>query len=169
MSNNYTAYKEKKMSRVPVGTHDYINRENYEFGKYGYGKNHVKLLHVHRQGSHHTIREYEVDTHLKLRSQSDYLEGDNRGIIATDSQKNTVYVLAKKHGIRTPEEFGILLCSHFLYMYKHVDEVDVKIEQYPWERLHTDERPHNHAFIFNPTATRFCTVTQKRNGNLLGI
>lgn len=153
--------------RVPVGTHDYENRENYEFGNYGYGKNHVKLLHVERDGSNHTIREYEVDTHLKLRTQQDYLEGDNRDIIATDSQKNTVYVLAKKHGIRTPEDFGILLCSHFLYMYKHVDEVNVKVEEYPWERLQADQRPHNHAFIFSPTATRFCTVTQKRNGNRL--
>lgn len=54
----------KPVARVPVGTFDYQNRENYEFGKYGYGKNHVKLLHVHRNGSFHTIREYEVITHV---------------------------------------------------------------------------------------------------------
>lgn len=145
------------------GSLDYINREHYQFGKYGYGKNHVKLLHVFRNGPVHTIREFEVDTHLKLSTQKDYLDGDNRDIIATDTQKNTVFVLAKKHGIKTPEEFGLLICSHFLYMYKHVDEVEVGIEEYPWERLQADDREHNHAFLFSPNAIRFAMVTQKRN------
>lgn len=108
-----------------------------------------------------------MDTQLRLRTQKDYLKGDNSDIIATDSQRNTVYVLAKKYGIKTPEEFAILICSHFLYVYKHVEEVSVKIEEYPWERLQADNLPHNHAFIFSPIATRFCSVTQKRNGNIL--
>ncbi|KAF2903903.1 hypothetical protein ILUMI_02272 [Ignelater luminosus] len=153
----------KPKNRVPQGSLDYINRDHYEFGKYGYGKNHVKLLHVFRRGSFHTIREFEVDTHLKLYTKKDYLDGDNRDIIATDTQKNTVFVLAKKHGIKTPEEFGLLICSHFLYMYKHVEEVDVHVEEYPWERLQADEQAHNHAFLFSPSAIRFAVVSQKRN------
>ncbi|GLV42504.1 Urate oxidase [Carabus blaptoides fortunei] len=162
-SNGTKSANKQRIVQIPVGTHDFQNREDYEFGNYGYGKNHVKLLYVNRDGTHHNIREYEVDTHLKLKTQYDYLHGNNRDIIATDSQKNTVYVLAKKHGVKTPEEFGILVCSHFLYLYEKVDEVSVKIEEYPWERLQADDRAHNHAFIYSPTATRFCTVTQKRN------
>ncbi|XP_049831366.1 uricase isoform X1 [Schistocerca gregaria] len=135
----------------------------YELHEYGYGKNYVKLLHVKRDGATHSIREYEVNTHLRLNSKRDYLAGDNRHIIATDTQKNTVYVLAKKHGVESPEDFGLLVCSHFLYTYRHVEEVSVHVEEYPWERLQSDERPHNHAFIFSPTAYRFCTVTQARN------
>ncbi|KAI7815677.1 uricase [Rhyzopertha dominica] len=145
------------------GSLDHVNRDKYEFGNYGYGKNHVKLLHVHRNGAFHTIREFEVDTHLTLSTQKDYLDGDNTDIIATDTQKNTVYVLAKKHGIKTPEEFGLLICSHLLYMYKHVVEVDVKIEEYPWERLEAEQQLHNHAFVFQPTAIRSARVSQKRN------
>lgn len=129
----------------------------------------MKLLHVRRDGPVHIIREFEVDTHLRLTTQKDYLEGDNRDIIATDTQRNTVYVLAKKHGIKTPEEFGLLICSHFLYTYRHVEEVDVKIEEYPWERLQANEKPHNHAFMFEPRAIRFATVCQKRNGELMLI
>lgn len=151
-------------TKPPTGSLDHVNRDNYKFGNYGYGKNHVKLLHVHRSGPFHTIREFEVDTHLRLSTQKDYLDGDNTDIIATDTQKNTVYVLAKKHGIKTPEEFGLLICSHFLYMYKHVEEVEVKIEEYPWERLQADDQHHNHAFVFQPTAIRSASVTQKRNG-----
>ncbi|XP_069687503.1 uricase isoform X1 [Periplaneta americana] len=136
---------------------------SYELGQYGYGKNNVKLLHVHREGTYHTIREYEVDTHLKLHSKKDFLVGDNKDIIATDTQKNTVYVLAKKYGVESPEDFAMLICSHFLYTYRHVDEVSVHVEEYPWERLQVDEIDHNHAFIFSPKALRFCTVTQARN------
>lgn len=142
----------------------YISRSDYDFGDYGYGKNYVKLLHVHRNGPVHTIREFEVNTHLRLSTQKDYLEGDNRDIIATDTQRNTVYVLAKKHGIKTPEEFGLLICSHFLYTYRHVEEVKVHVEEYPWERLEAAGAGHNHAFVFEPSATRCATVSQKRNG-----
>ena len=137
-------------------------------GSYGYGKNNVKLLHVKRyDNQHHEIREYEIDVHLRLATQRDYLYGDNRDIIATDSQKNTIYLLAKKHGLKTPEDFGILICSHFLYTYKQVEEVNVNVEEYPWSRHQVDGQPHNHAFIFTPTATRYCQVLQIRNGNFL--
>ncbi|KAL6260095.1 hypothetical protein P5V15_007634 [Pogonomyrmex californicus] len=139
-------------------------RNEYELGAYGYGKNNVKLLYVRRNDElRHEIREYEVDTHLRLGSQKDYLEGDNRDIIATDSQKNTVYLMAKKHGIHSPEAFALLLCSHFLYTYEQVAEVSINVEEYPWARYHVDNTPHNHAFIMCPTATRFCQVSQLRN------
>jgi len=141
--------------------------EEFEIAEYGYGKNHVKLLHVNRDGPVHTVREYEIDTHLKLDSKKDYLEGNNKDIIATDTQKNTVYILAKKHGVKSPEEFGMLLCSHFLYMYPHVMEASVTIEEYPWERLEADDLPHNHAFVFSPSAFRFCAVSQKRHGKFI--
>jgi urate oxidase len=59
----------------------------------------VKLLHVRREGTFHSIREYEVNTHLKLQSKKDFIAGDNKDIIATDTQKNIVYVLAKKYGV----------------------------------------------------------------------
>lgn len=151
---------------VQTKTELFICSDKYEIGAYGYGKNNVKLLYVKREDKyHHEIREYEVDIHLRLGSQRDYLVGDNRDIIATDSQKNTVYLLAKKYGVKSPEEFGILLCAHFLYTYKHVEEVHVNVEEYPWMRHQVDGVPHNHAFIFNPTTRRYCQVTQLRNGN----
>lgn len=140
------------------------NGDDYELGAYGYGKDHVKLLYVRRDDAlKHEIREYEVDTHLRLGSQKDYLEGDNRDIIATDSQKNTVYLLAKKHGVKSPEEFALLLCAHFLYTYKHVEEVSIHIEEYPWSRHQVNGVPHNHAFVLGNTAVRYCQVTQLRN------
>ncbi|KAM0737226.1 Uricase [Formica fusca] len=139
-------------------------RDEYELGAYGYGKNNIKLLYVRRDDAlHHEIREYEVDTHLRLISQKDYKDGDNHDIIATDSQKNTVYLMAKKYGIRSPEEFALLICSHFLYTYEHIAEVSIYVEEYPWTRHYVDKVPHNHAFVMSPTATRFCQVSQLKN------
>ncbi|KAE8739788.1 hypothetical protein FOCC_FOCC014713 [Frankliniella occidentalis] len=124
--------------------------EAYELAEYGYGKNYVKILKVRRDGLRHSIREYEVNTHLQLDSREDFLQGDNKHIIATDTQKNTVYVLAKKFGIKSPEAFSLLLCSHFLYTYPQVTEASVHIEEYPWTRIMRDGQKHNHAFVMSP-------------------
>jgi urate oxidase len=97
------------------------DREGYELGQYGYGKNYVKLLHVHREGGFHTIREYEVDTHLKLQSKKDFVAGDNKDIIATDTQKNIVYVLAKKYGV-SPSRRLTLRIVHYVIYDKHCEQ-----------------------------------------------
>lgn len=100
---------------------------------------------------------------MKLSSESAYIVGDNKEVVATDSQKNTVYLLAKKHGIKTPEEFGVVVVNHFLYTYKQVVEAKCHVIEYPWERLQAGA-PHNHAFLYSPTATRWCEVSQARHG-----
>lgn len=145
----------------------------YTISDYGYGKDCVKVLHVKRNGPVHSIREFEVGTHLKLYSQKDYFKGDNSDIVATDSQKNTVYLLAKKHGIEDPERFALLLANHFLNKYSHVAEAHVHVEEYPWERITQEDdgdnyasiserQRHNHAFIFTPIAQRYCDVLVRR-------
>ncbi|XP_046643712.1 uricase-like [Daphnia pulicaria] len=129
-----------------------------------YGKSGVKLLHIKRDGPVHSIRELEVSSQLTLASKKDYTEGDNSDIVATDSQKNTVYLLAKKHGVNSPEEFAILLCRHYLSTYAHVLKAQVQVELYPWQRIDADGKKHNHAFVFTPVATRFCTARMEKNG-----
>ncbi|XP_068141669.1 uricase [Drosophila tropicalis] len=163
----------------------------YEITDHGYGKDAVKVLHVSRQGPVHTIHEFEVGTHLKLYSKKDYYQGNNSDVVATDSQKNTVYLLAKKHGIESPEMFALLLAKHFLNKYSHVEEAHVHVEAYPWQRVCQedtktmwngkgtcigdpklgncnfssidDRQLHNHAFIFTPTAQHYSDVVMRRN------
>lgn len=135
----------------------------FELCDHGYGKSSVKLLHVHRDEGHHVIREFEVFTELKLASETAYILGDNKEVVATDSQKNTVYLLAKKYGVKTPEEFGAVVVNHFLYMYKQVLEAKCRVIEYPWERLQAGT-PHSHAFVFSPIATRWSEVSQTRHG-----
>ena len=48
------------------------------------------------------------------------LAGDNRDVVPTDTVKNTIYFLAKKHGVENIETFALLLANHFLTFYSHV-------------------------------------------------
>lgn len=154
-----------KNSTLEPSVEPNINSE-FEFVDTGYGKDFVKLLHIRRDGLTHHIKEFTVNTQLTLESKKDYLFGDNADIVATDSQKNTVYVMAQLHGVKSPEEFGLLLCSHFLAKYPHVAKVRICIEEHPWERLVSGEgKPHNHAFISTPTSIRFSCVTFQRGGS----
>lgn len=66
----------------------------------GYGKTGVRLLKIRRSGKYHGIKQIEVSTELKLNNYNDYLYGDNISVVPTDTQKNTVYALAKQHQVR---------------------------------------------------------------------
>lgn len=50
-------------------------KHEFEISDTGYGKDHVKILHVRRDSNVHYIKEFEVNTHLKLYSKKDYLNG----------------------------------------------------------------------------------------------
>ena len=65
----------------------------------------------------------------------EYDTGDNSDVIATDSQKNTVYILAKLHGVASPEEFGLLVTDHFLSTYPWVTKSRVEVSLHPWRRI----------------------------------
>ncbi|HEY9788185.1 MAG TPA: urate oxidase, partial [Candidatus Obscuribacterales bacterium] len=72
---------------------------------------------------------------------------DNSKVVATDSMKNTVYVLAAENPLSDIESFAKTLCSHFLTQYEHVAEVEVRIEEDLWMRIEHEGREHAHAFV----------------------
>jgi urate oxidase len=129
-----------------------------------YGKGRVRLMHVTRNGLHHEIHEVKVNAYIVLNSTVDYTQGDNKDVIPTDTVKNTIYLLAKKHGIKTIEEFALRLSNHFLTFYSHVLKTNIEIEEKTWLRIDMDGKPHNHAFISGAqTGTRFCIVKQNKH------
>ena len=65
----------------------------------GYGKSGVRLLKIKRSGKYHDIKQIEVATELKLANHQDYMAGNNASVIPTDTQKNTIYALAKDHPV----------------------------------------------------------------------
>ena len=90
------------------------------------------------QGDLHHMKEIEVNTALSLDDTRDYLHGDNSQIIATDSQKNTVYILAKKHGVQCIERFALTLSKHFLDKYPQVVKTNIFVKEKPWKRINKD-------------------------------
>lgn len=112
-----------------------------------YGKSGVRLTKVVRNGKTHTLHEYEVAVQVTGDFAAAYTRGDNRKCIATDSMKNTVYVLAKENQFNTAEEFGILLASHFPNLYKQVKSCTVEITEARWDRIKVGGRPHVHSFV----------------------
>lgn len=136
---------------------------------HSYGKSKIKLLYVNKENNRHDAAEYEIDIMLKLDNINDYTIECNKSVIATDSQKNTVYILAKKYGIKSPEEFGQQICKHFLGTYQQVTSVTVNIAKLPWNRININGSEHNHAFFscgnnaIDTSETRIATISQRRN------
>jgi urate oxidase len=127
-----------------------------------YGKSRVRLTKVVRRGDWHEIHELDVDLRLEGDFAASYTEGDNRSVIATDTMRNIVYVLAHSHPLGPIEPFGRALASHFLEAYPQVQTASVRIAEHPWSRVTIDGRSHPHAFTGGSTEVRLAMIAQTR-------
>src|ERR1700761_3888722 len=94
-----------------------------------YGKETVRLTKVKRSPNRHDLIEASVGVQLHGKFEDSYTKGDNRLVVATDSIKNTVYVIAANHPIDSIEQFALALGDHFLKKYEHVDSARIIITQ----------------------------------------
>ena len=111
-----------------------------------YGKARVRLMHVTRNGDRHQLRELIVRVLCEGEFESSYSDAANSQVLPTDTMKNTVYVLAKKHGIGAIERFGRVLADHFLTNNAAVSKVEVEIGEHPWSRIEVGGKAHGSAF-----------------------
>lgn len=88
-----------------------------------------------------------------------YTEANNSVVVATDTVKNTVYVLAKQHPVTPPELFAAIVGSHFSKTYEHIHAAHVKVVTHRWTRMLVDGKPHSHAFLRDGSETRNVEVT----------
>lgn len=86
--------------------------------------------------------------------QHSYTEADNSVVVATDTMKQTTYIMAKQHPVTPPELFGSILASHFVETYKHIYSAQIKIITHRWTRMTIDGKPHPHSFLRDGTETR---------------
>src|SRR5215510_10811091 len=103
-----------------------------------YGKSRVRLTKIVRQGDHHNIKEFNINIQVQGEFDRAFLSGDNSQIVATDSMKNTVYVLAAKNEFESIEKFARILAEHFIRTYKHISGVTTEIEEDLWQRVLLD-------------------------------
>lgn len=135
--------------------------------RHHYGKARVRVLKVFRNGPRHAVKELEVQVMLQGGFDASFTKADNRLVVATDSMKNTVNVLAKKNLGAETEEFGLLLGGHFLKTYRHVSQVEVSLTEHCWARIPVGRKPHPHSFSEEGTARPFAKITSSRRGHLV--
>jgi urate oxidase len=129
------------------------------FGDNQYGKAEVRLVRVTRDGDRHQIKDLNVSTSLRGDFADAHLAGDNAKVVATDTQKNTVYAFAQQYGVGEIEEFGLRLGRHFVDSSEWVTGAQVRIEEYGWDRITVDGADHGHAFSRVGGGTRTTVVT----------
>lgn len=116
-------------------------------GQNNYGKSEVRVFKVRRDTDRHEIWDLDVRVALEGDFEAAHVEGDNTGLLATDTMRNTVYALAKDHLTGSIEDFGLALVDHFLEAGPTVESAWVEITQFLWDRIEVDGRPHEHSFV----------------------
>jgi urate oxidase len=115
-----------------------------------YGKAETHLVRVMRDGEVHGLRDLLVSVALSGSLEAVHVAGDNSAVIATDTQKNTVYAFAKEHGVGTPEEFAGRLARHFVG--GAITRARVEVREVEWARL------GDRAFVQSDRAVRVAVV-----------
>ncbi|EEP76743.1 urate oxidase [Uncinocarpus reesii 1704] len=121
-----------------------------------YGKENVKVCKVHRDAKSgtHEVTELTVAVSLEGDIESSYTKADNSVVVATDSMKNTIYLLAKQHSVTPPELFASIVGTHFIETYNHIHAAHVRVVVHRWTRMNADGKPHPHAFLRDGTDVR---------------
>ena len=68
-------------------------------------------------------------------------------VVATDTMKNTTYIVAKQNPVTPPELYASILGTHFIETYKHIHTAHIKIITHRWTRMTIDGKPHPHSFF----------------------
>jgi urate oxidase len=107
-----------------------------------YGKSDIRLVKVTRGSERHELCDVTVDVALEGDFAAVHATGDNSGLLATDTMRNTVYALAAQHDVADLEGFGRVLVDHFVEAGPTVHRARVQLVEHPWARL----GDHDHAF-----------------------
>ncbi|WP_250212731.1 factor-independent urate hydroxylase [Acrocarpospora catenulata] len=124
----------------------------FVLGPNRYGKAETRVVRVTKHGDAHHIKDLNVSTALSGDMTEVHLSGDNGAVLPTDTQKNTVYAFAKKHGVGAAEDFALLLARHFVDSQPAVRHARVAIEEYAWERR------GGQSFVRSGRETRTCVA-----------
>ena len=135
-------------------------------GRNSYGKSRVRLVKVTRGPDRHDLFDLTVDVALEGDFAAAHTAGDNTGLLATDTMRNTVYALAQGHDdVGDLERYGMRLVEHFLAAGPTVTRARVRLAAHPWSRLTADGGPDPHAFQRGNGGDRVATVA----GDAAGI
>jgi urate oxidase len=135
-----------------------------KLGANTYGKNAVNLSKVIRHGDHHEFRQISVNVVLEGDFETAHTTGDNTKILPTDTQKNTVYALAKEHFESSIEAFGLHLAKHFTINNPQISQTRIELTEYAWSRMNLDGTVHPHAYISGGSEKHEAVIVQNATG-----
>ena len=133
------------------------------FVRQRYGKANVRVLRVQRDGDRHQARESRVDVILDGEFSRAYTDADNASVVATDTMKNLVNVLALEYLDAGNESFSLIIGECFLDRYRQVSEARVRVEETVWGRMRIDGHEHEHGFVRAEGGTPFACATVSRS------
>ncbi|WP_346926345.1 factor-independent urate hydroxylase [uncultured Arthrobacter sp.] len=124
-----------------------------------YGKAEVRVVKITRDTERHEIEDLNVTSQLRGDFAAAHLDGDNSHVVATDTQKNTIYAFARD-GIGSPEAFLLRLGEHFTSSFDWVAGGRWEAESYRWDRIQAHGAPHDHSFVRNGQEVRTAVLVR---------
>lgn len=137
----------------------------YELGENRYGKSRIRLVTVRRGPERHDLRDMTVAVALEGVFDRAHTDGDNAGVVATDTMKNTVYAFARDRLTASPDAFGLELARHFAG-YPLVERATLDIVEHEWRRLRIGDEEAPDAFVRLGQHSRLATVSADAAGGL---
>jgi urate oxidase len=128
-------------------------------GRNNYGKAEIHLVHLDRDQPQHRLTDLTVSVDLEGDFDAAHLEGDNTGIVATDSQKNIVYGLARSEPPGAPESFALRVAEYLVGEYPSVTRARVEAEAAAWLAVRED------AFRRDDSERRVATAVVTADGD----
>lgn len=112
-----------------------------------YGKSRVRLLKVVRAREPHQLQDWNVGVYLTGDFRDCFISGDNTGLLATDTMKNTVYAVARTSVAETMEAFGLELAQFLASRNPQVTSVRVTMDERMWVRIKARGEFHPSSFM----------------------
>jgi urate oxidase len=137
---------------------------NATLAENAYGKQAIRLVTVRRHPDRHELKDVTVAVCFEGDFLAAYTDGDNQGVLPTDTMKNTVYALAAEHPFDDVEDFGLALTDHLLSHSPRAASVRVDLTEHLWEPIPVGGAAHPHAFRQAGSERRIAEVTRDRQG-----
>jgi urate oxidase len=120
-----------------------------------YGKAENRVVRVVRDTPRHEVTDLNVTSQLRGDFEAAHTKGDNAHVVATDTQKNTIFAFAKD-GVGSPEAFLLRLADHFTGDFDWVTGGRWAAEQFTWSRIND----HDHSFYRTNAETRTAVLVR---------
>jgi len=129
-----------------------------------HGKARVRVARIQRDGERNSISELSVQTMLHGEFAHSFTDGDNTGVVATDTIKNLTNIVARENLGAGPEAFARALAARLLDQYPQIDQVSVTCHETRWTRARVDGAEHPHAFLLDANGTPSAELVATREG-----